>query len=294
MFKLYQSAVRSVFSEDTSKNIRDGPLSVIMGSKYTSSNNGVTKLITYIKDNDYLEIPEGSKIGYMSSYLNTLNSVPIVQFMGMNVKPKGDGWYKISLDAFNSRVPIIPVNFEINDNTNPDEYVYALLLTITDNIEIYINTFNIGSEMNSFIKSTSIRPSSMIKRSSCDDVYEHLVKHGIGLYHTSGCSVNFIGYSNYEFFDELSLQINMKNSDDKYKIGEWDDDMQIYRIDGSQSVDNQDITEQIINGDQYLPSLLIIKINVENNNKSIDDPSSYVDHKYYLIPNYVLRGFRNV
>jgi len=290
MLSLYQSVIRSVVSEDVSRNVREGPLSMIMGSKYTSSNTGSVKLINFIRDKQYIHIKEGSNIGYTSSYLHTISSIPIVQFIGINIEFEKDHWKNISLSLFNSRVPLIPINFEDKENMNNEEWSYILFLILVPKIEVYIATLRLNTELISFIKSTAVQPSKILEKNNYVEVYEHLVDHGIGLYHTPGCQIEFTGYVSYEFFNELNLIINKKDESDMYKIGEWDNDMLIYKINKSQKVDNQDVTEQVINGDKYMPSLLIIKIKVNIENQPINESSKHF--KYYLIPDHILRMFK--
>ena len=196
---------------------------------------------------------EETKIGYTSAYLDDINSLPIVQLIGMNLKPIGDQWTKISLDTFNTRVPMISIDFPNKNDMNSEEYVHVMLLILVPNIECYIGTLHLGIEQNSFIKSIAVQPSKNYDKNNSTDAYKYLVDNGIGLYHTSGCTIKNLNYHKYECFDQLSITIHKNDITDKYKIGEWDDNMLIYKINDSQKVDNQDVTEQIINGDKYIP-----------------------------------------
>jgi len=147
----------------------------------------------------------------------------------------------------------------------------------------------LGEENVSYIKSRAVQPSKFYEKDNHVEVYDHLTSHGIGLYHTKDCKIKFESYLNYDFFDELNINIS-KLSDDRYQVGGWDKDMLIYKEDGSQHVDAQNVTEKLINGDTYKPSLLIIKINV--NIEHPDESESYKDDQYYLAPEFILKKFK--
>ena len=294
MFKLYQAAIRSVFTEDTSKNMREGPLSLLMGSKYVTSSSGIIKLVSYIKEHDYLNLTEESKIGYTASYLNTPNSLAIIQFIGMNITANDDHWTQVPLSNFNSRVPLIRLDFPdkktpSKENINPDEWANMLLVILSPNIEVYTSTLFLGEDIMAYIKSKALQPSKFYEKDNHMEVYNQLTNYGIGLYHTAGCKIKFENYLNYDFFDELNINIS-KLADDTYQIGDWDKNMLIYKDNGSQIVDNQDVIEQLINGHTYKPSLLIIKINV--NIEHPDESESYKDNQYYLVPEFIFKKFK--